>query len=63
MKVLRQRFQAYFLAKMKNPTVTTDAQQQWLDLVKEALFSVKKEEEVKKTEPAKKVQLSVVRNA
>lgn len=63
MKVLRHRFNQLFNAKMKNPAVTTESQQQWLDLVKEALVS--KDVEVKReADPAKTpVKFSMTRNA
>lgn len=45
---------------MKNPSVTTEAQREWFELVKEAL--VTKKDEVKlETKVKKKVNLSIVR--
>lgn len=64
MKVLRHRFNQLFNAKMRNPSITTESQQQWLDLVKEALVSKKsvvEEVEVKEVRP--KVKISLQRNA
>lgn len=62
MKVLRNRFHQLFAAKMKNPSITTDTQREWFDLVKEALVSKKLEKEVKVEEVRKKVHLSIHRN-
>lgn len=63
MKVLRQKWNAFFLAKMKNPGATSDAQQlEWLELVKEALVSPPKDEDEVKKVKRDPVKLSVVRN-
>ena len=65
MKVLRQQWNKYFLARMKNPGAVPDAQQlEWLELIKDSLVSPQKDEEVTKSkkDPVK-IKLSVVRNS
>lgn len=63
-KVLRQRWNSFFLAKMANPTLELDGEQKlWLELIKEALVSPPKAEDdvakKKKTDrPAVKVSLT-----
>lgn len=63
MKVLRSRFNQLFNAKMRNPSITTESQQQWLDLVKEALVSKNTVEKVEVKEVRPKVKISLQRNA
>ncbi|KAM0753239.1 P-loop containing nucleoside triphosphate hydrolase protein [Meredithblackwellia eburnea MCA 4105] len=64
LKILRHRFNQIFSAKMKNPSVTTEAQQQWLELVIESLASKKEVEDKKKeADPVKSVTFSLQRNA
>lgn len=64
MKILRHRFNQLFSAKMRNPAVTTEQQQHWLDLVIEALVTKREvEERREEKEVGKKVTLSIHRNA
>lgn len=43
MKILRNRFNQLFNAKMRNPSVTTESQAVWFELIKEALVSKKED--------------------
>ncbi|SGY79422.1 BQ5605_C008g05127 [Microbotryum silenes-dioicae] len=69
MRLLRQQWNSFFLAKMKNPTMTTsEPHAAWLDLVKEALCSPRKDEdsvtaEMRKKKVVEQMKLSVIKNA
>lgn len=64
MKILRNRFQSLFNEKMKNPSITTEEEKEWFDLVREALVTKKPEDEVKLEEKVKKkVHLTIHRNS
>ncbi|SCV70876.1 BQ2448_3638 [Microbotryum intermedium] len=69
MRLLRHQWNMFFLAKMKNPTMTTsEPHAAWLDLVKEALCSPRNDEdsvtaEMRKKKVVEQMKLSVVKNA
>ncbi|GAA6008894.1 hypothetical protein JCM11491_003823 [Sporobolomyces phaffii] len=60
MKVLRHQWQAFFRKKMIDPAAPLEGQQQWLELLLEALESPKKLEEEEKKRTREPVKLNLV---
>jgi len=59
MKILRQQWQAFFKKKMVDPSAPLEGQQQWLELLLEALESPKKQEEEEKKRTREPVKISL----
>ncbi|GAA5955052.1 hypothetical protein JCM3765_003173 [Sporobolomyces pararoseus] len=59
MKILRQQWQAFFKKKMIDPSAPLEGQQQWLELLLEALASPKKAEEEEKKRTREPVKISL----
>ena len=59
MKILRQQWQAFFKKKMIDPSAPLEGQQQWLELLLEALASPRKAEEEEKKRTREPVKISL----